>query len=65
MKRRDLLRTLRQMANAEGLELVLTEGGNHTRVEIGDRQSVIARHNEINEITARAIIKQLSKKEWE
>jgi mRNA interferase HicA len=45
------------MAKAEGLT---TEGGSHTKVQIGDRQSVVARHAEINEITAKAIIKQMS-----
>lgn len=48
------------MAKAEGLTLMTTEGGSHTKVQIGDRQSVVARHAEINEITAKAIIKQMS-----
>jgi mRNA interferase HicA len=54
------MKRLREMAKAEGLTLVTTEGGSHTKVQIGDRQSVVARHAEINEITAKAIIKQMS-----
>lgn len=35
------------------------EGGSHTKVRVGERQTVIPRHTEINEITARAILKHL------
>ena len=37
------------------------EGGNHTKVTIGPLHSTIPRHSEINEITARSIIKYFSK----
>jgi len=57
MKRRDLLKQLTQIAKSQGLELREEEGANHTKVYIGDKQSVVARHNEINELTARSIIK--------
>jgi hypothetical protein len=60
MKRRDLMQKLREMAAAEGRDLVESEGGSHTKVTIGDRQSVVPRHREINELTARAILKQLA-----
>lgn len=30
--------------------------GNHTKVKIGDRQNVVPRHQEINEITAKKIL---------
>lgn len=40
----------------------LIEGGSHTKVVIGNRATVVARHNEINEITARAILKQMGVK---
>lgn len=53
------MKKLAEQAKAEGLELVETEGGSHTKVKIGDRQSVVARHNEINEITAKQILKQM------
>lgn len=59
MKRRDLLRRLAQIAKAQGLEMRLTEGGSHTKVSIGDRTDVVPRHTEINEMTAKAIIRKL------
>ena len=59
MKRRDLLRRLAQIAKAQGLEMRLTEGGSHTKVTIGNRTDVVPRHAEINEMTAKAIIRKL------
>lgn len=59
MKRRDLLRRLAEAAEAEGEILQIAEGSGHSKVTIGTRRSVVPRHNEINEITARAILKQM------
>jgi mRNA interferase HicA len=59
MKRRDLMRRLAEIAKAQGLEMHLTEGGNHTKVVIGNRIDVVPRHTEINEMTAKAIIRKL------
>ena len=59
MKRRDLMKRLAQIAKAQGMEMRLTEGGNHTKVSIGTRTEMVPRHNEINEMTAKAIIRQL------
>ena len=59
MKRRDLLKALRLEARRQGAELVIREGGSHSTVEIGERSSVVPRHAEINEITARSILKQM------
>lgn len=59
MKRTDLIKRLRKIAKASGSELVLTEGGSHTKAAIGNRMTVIPRHNEINEITAKAILRQM------
>lgn len=59
MKRRDLMRQLRLQASLEGEDLTITEGGNHTKVRIADRQAVIPRHREINELTARAILRHM------
>lgn len=56
------MKRLREMAKAEGLTLATTEGGSHTKVQIGDRQAVVPRHVEINEITAKAILKQMGPK---
>jgi len=35
------------------------EGGNHTTVQFGDRRTSIPRHNEIDEYTARGILRYL------
>lgn len=56
------MRQLLEMAAAEGLELLITEGGRHTKVMLDDRVTFVPRHREINELTARAIINQLSPK---
>ena len=63
MKRRDLMKRLNEMAAELGLAIDITEGGSHTKVKLGDRQTVVPRHGEINEITAKAIIKQLTPEE--
>lgn len=62
MKRRDLLKKLKAIAKAEGLEVEMREGGSHTVVTIGGRQTTVPRHNEVNEITAKAIIKHMEPK---
>jgi hypothetical protein len=59
MKRRELMKRLAQIARAQGLEMRLTEGANHTKVVIGNRIDVVPRHTEINEMTAKAIIRKL------
>lgn len=59
MKRADLLKEIRAHAKSIGEEIVLTEGGNHTKVVVGIKRTVLARHNEINEMTVKAIRKQL------
>ncbi|MBW4781923.1 hypothetical protein KZO37_21410 [Rhodococcus fascians] len=59
MKRADLLKEIRAHAKSIGEEIVLTEGGNHTKVVVGTKRTVLARHNEINEMTVKAIRKQL------
>ena len=59
MKRRDLMKTLRQHAKDLDVDMVETEGGSHTKVVIGDRRTVVPRHSEINEITAKSILKQI------
>jgi hypothetical protein len=50
---------LKAEAKGRGVEMEVTEGGSHTKVAIGDDQTVVPRHNEINEITAWAILKQM------
>ncbi len=62
MKRRDLIKKLEAEAKARGQHLEMVEGGSHTKVRIGDNVSVVPRHTEINEITAKAILKQMGAK---
>lgn len=59
MKRTDLMKRLAQEAKARGESLVITEGGAHTKVQIGADRTVVPRHGEINELTAKAILKQM------
>ncbi|KON72616.1 hypothetical protein M768_14000 [Cellulosimicrobium cellulans F16] len=59
MRRTELIKRIGKTAKAQGAEAIFTEGGSHTKVRLGDRQTVIPRHNEINEHTARAILKHL------
>ena len=59
MKRADLIRRLRAIAKAQGVEYREWEGGNHTLVWVGTRMQPVARHTEINEITAAKIIKHM------
>jgi hypothetical protein len=53
------MKLLTDAARETGVELEQREGAKHTRVTIGDRRSVIPRHTEINETTAKAILKQM------
>lgn len=53
------MKRLAAKAKAEGADLELTEGGSHTKVKIGNKQTVVPRRNEINELTAKAILKQM------
>jgi hypothetical protein len=59
VKRTALLKEIRAYAADIGAEAEFTEGGRHTKVVVGDRRSVIPRHNEINELTVKSIRKQL------
>lgn len=54
------MRRLRDIAKAAGTELLVTEGAKHTQVRIGDRTSYVPRHNEVNELTARSIIRHMA-----
>lgn len=61
MKRRDLIRRLKAIARERGMDMTIVEGASHTKVRIGDRQNVVPRHVEINEITARQIIRHFER----
>jgi len=53
------MKHIRRLAQARGLEVQIRQGRSHTVVRVGDRQTSVPRHKEINELTARAIIKYL------
>lgn len=53
------MKALAQHAKATGQDMQVSEGGSHTKVVIGDRATVVPRHNEVNEQTARAILRQM------
>ena len=53
------MRALKDRAKELGLEYREQEGGKHTKVWIGDTQTVIPRHNEINEFTANGILNHM------
>ena len=59
MKRRDLIKTLRTMAQGAGVDFVLVRNGaNHDIFRLHQVLIVVPRHNEINEMTARGIVKE-------
>lgn len=58
-KRKVIIKTINDYAKANGLGVTFSEGANHTKVVLGERRTVIGRHAEINELTAKAIYKQL------
>jgi hypothetical protein len=58
MKKRELIKALKDLAVAHGVELELVrEGSNHEIWEIGSLQFPIGRHAEIPEQTARGTIR--------
>ncbi len=62
MKRGELIKRINKIAKANGETAIYTEGGRHTHVQIGERRSTIPRHSEVNELTARGILKYLEGK---
>ena len=61
-KRRDIIKAINRHAKANGLNVAITEGGSHTKITVGDRTTVLPRHNEVNELTTKAIYKQIGMK---
>lgn len=56
------MKILRDHAKDTGQQIIESEGGNHTKVMIGDKRTTIPRHSEVNELTARAILKEMGVK---
>lgn len=61
MKRKELEARINSIAKANGLKAVWTEGGNHSKLVVGRAQTVVPRHREINEITAKSIIRYVER----
>ncbi|MDI3421844.1 hypothetical protein [Streptomyces luteolus] len=58
MKKRDLIRTLNQMASDKGVSFSLRrQGSGHEVWNFGTKTLIIPRHTEIAEGTARAIVR--------
>ena len=63
MKRADLIAKISKAAANAGCDFLLVrEGGSHTVYRYGSRQFTVPRHREINELTARAILRNLGLK---
>jgi len=60
MKPAELLRRIKRFATRRGLLIAVSEGGNHTKVQLGDRRAVLPRHpKDLKPGTFYAILKQL------
>lgn len=53
------MKIIAKSAKARGEEMIVTEGGRHTKVQVGTKATVVPRHNEINERTAESILGQI------
>lgn len=53
------MKRIAEHAKANGLDVETTEGAGHTKVKVGEKRTTVPRHNEINEITAKGILKQI------
>ena len=52
-----MIKRLRKIAKDQAMEYRETEGHSHTKVWLGSRYVTVPRHNEINELTARGILR--------
>lgn len=60
MKRRDLINRLGRAADKQGVTFsFLREGASHSIYSFGGRNVAIPRHAEINEITAKSILRKV------
>jgi hypothetical protein len=53
------MKRLAGLARTHGVELTTIEGGSHTKVTVGSVQTTVPRHAEINELTARGILRHV------
>lgn len=60
MKPAELLRRLRRVAVRRGLVIDISEGGNHTKVQLGGKRTVVGRHPvDLKTGTLHGILRQL------
>lgn len=68
MKRADLIQEITEAAAGKGIDMALVrEGGKHSIYRCGTQNVSIPRHREINEYTARGIMRDLDDvlgKDW-
>jgi len=57
VKRGELERRIRQIAKDRGVRVIFANGGSHVHVTVGDKETTMPRHHEINELTAKSILK--------
>ncbi|MYW03408.1 hypothetical protein [Streptomyces sp. SID3343] len=57
MKQRDLVRRIREAAAGAGLSYETGHGGSHDWLSVDGKKVAFPRHSEINELTARGILK--------
>jgi len=60
MKRKAVLKKIRDQAKEAGLEYAETELTNHTGITVGRTRSTLGRHSEIDDLTARKFFEQFS-----
>lgn len=62
MKRRDILNALRNMAREAGVDFSLARNGaKHDVYRLGELAITVPRHAEVNEMTAKGILKDAAK----
>jgi hypothetical protein len=62
VKQVELIKRINKIAKTKQQTAVFTEGASHTHIKLGDKQTTLPRHSEINEFTARGILKYLEEK---
>lgn len=62
MRKRDLVAKLRKAAKDAGLSFEIEQGGRHEKANIDGLRIPIPRHREINDLTARSILRQAEDK---
>lgn len=65
MKRAELIKRLRKLAKQRGVTFGIDEGGRgpHAKVWLGTRTLPLPRHTEINELTAKSILKHFERED--